>query len=200
MELTLLSCGIFKPELDTLVPMLQKELGLERLDIVYLPSGLHIEEKRLEAGILHALSGFDPKRTALLYGSMCHPEMARIAACSGAPFLAAPNCIDAFITREHKAALERGLNVHYLTAGWLRFWKDIFEGAPGWDPVSARMNLGVNDKAILLDSGCAPCTEEDLFELFEYIGLPIEVEPITLDYFQANVLEVCRRCYSQPMT
>ncbi|GHV84185.1 hypothetical protein AGMMS50212_15250 [Spirochaetia bacterium] len=129
---------------------------------------------------------------------MCHPEMQKIAAVNSiphndvaVPFLKVPNCIDVFLSPEKKHELDAGMNVHYMSAGWIKFWKDIFVGGPGWDPVTARMMLGVNDKIVILDTGCVTLSEEDIFEIFDYIQLPIEVEKITLDYFKNMIFELC---------
>jgi hypothetical protein len=196
-HLTILSCGIFKPELEKIFPDVQAELADTVLEIVYVPSALHQDEKKLEEGLRAALKKIDPaEKIVLLFGSMCHLEMTRIlsdAGFSGAYFLKTENCIDAFLPPKKKQELDGGLNIHYLSAGWIQFWQDIFAGGPGWDPVSARMALGVNDKAIILDTGCRALSDEELFEIFEYTQLPVEVEPISTDFFKANVLELCRR-------
>ncbi|GHV84183.1 hypothetical protein AGMMS50212_15230 [Spirochaetia bacterium] len=51
--------------------------------------------------------------------------------------------------------------------------------------------LGVNDKIVILDTGCVTLSEEDIFEIFDNIQLPIEVEKITLDYFKNMIFELC---------
>jgi hypothetical protein len=88
--------------------------------------------------------------------------------------------------------MENGKNVHFMTPGWIDFWKDIFTGKneKGWDPITARMNLGVNDKIILLDNGCTKITDEDVLEIFDYIDLPVEIEKIDLDYFLENARKI----------
>jgi hypothetical protein len=196
-HLTILSCGIFKPELEKIIPEVQAELADTVLKIVYVPSALHQDEKKLEEGLRAALKNFDlDEKIVVLFGCMCHHEMARIlsdAGFSGAPFLKMPNCIGAFLPPQKKQELDAGLNVHYMSAGWIQFWQDIFAGGPGWDPVSARMALGVNDKIIILDTGCRRLSDEELFEIFEYTQLPIEVEVISTDFFKTTVLELCKQ-------
>ncbi|GHU39572.1 hypothetical protein FACS1894190_04900 [Spirochaetia bacterium] len=196
MNLTIVSCKIFKDELEKILPALQKEISICKIDIQYLPAALHIDERKIEAGIKGAFGNLQGQNKVLLYGCMCHTNMGSVAGEN--LFLPMGNCIDSFITPKQKQEFENGLNIHYLTSGWVRFWKDIFAGKiDGWDPVTARMNLGVNDKALILDTGCLTITETDMFELFEYTGLSVEIASITLDYFTGNVIDLCKRFLNQ---
>ncbi|GMO24463.1 MAG: hypothetical protein Ta2B_03850 [Termitinemataceae bacterium] len=203
----IICCAIFKPELQEILPSLERELKAHlncdqnpiddeyQLHITYIPAALHDDNNKL----LHALSeelvntAGSRTKTVLLYGSMCHPDMCKITAEHNCVCFTPPNCIDVFMSKEKKQSFEKGLNVHFMTAGWIAFWKDIFSGENphGWDPITARMNLGVNDKIIILDSGCVQITDEDILEIFDYIQLPVEVEKLDLDYFKKNVLELC---------
>ncbi|GMO30307.1 MAG: hypothetical protein Ta2F_05730 [Termitinemataceae bacterium] len=190
MDMNIICCGIFKPELEKIIPKLEKEFPEYSLHVNYVASALHDDNNKLKEGINSAVCS--KVNTILMYGSMCHPQMEDIAKPQRSVYFKFPNCIDVFLSKEKKAELEQGLNVHFMTSGWIEFWKDIFEGknGNGWDPVTARINLGVNDKIIILDTGCKKLSDEDIFEIFDYIQLPIEVEKIQLDYFTQNVIDL----------
>lgn len=81
MDLPVLSCGIFQWELEHILPNLKEKLGEEIL-IKLLPPGLDVSEPKLEAAIAEGLASFNNRKTALLYGSMCHTNMAELAKAS----------------------------------------------------------------------------------------------------------------------
>jgi hypothetical protein len=192
MKLPLLSCGIFKYELEAIRPQLEQELGAE-LAARFLPPALDLNFNRLEESLRQDLS--DSKAsTALLYGCMCHPNMTALAKELNAVLPAPSNCLQMFISPERREQLENGETVFFLTLGGLRQWKDIYIDGHGWDDVDGRINFGYIDKIILLDSGAFQYSDEELFDFFEYTQTPIEVEPIDLEYFKNNVLAICRQC------
>ncbi|GMO60221.1 MAG: hypothetical protein Ta2G_20250 [Termitinemataceae bacterium] len=188
----IICCGIFKNEMMQILPLLPPSLDV---NITFLESALHDNENNLNAALDMVVNeiahngAHNEKKIAFFYGSMCHPDMCGIACACGAQCFSQANCIDVFLRNEEKQKLENGQNVHFMTSGWIEFWKDIFCGRNnnGWDSTTARINLGVNDKIILLDSGCTKITDEDVLEIFDYIDLPVEIEKITLDYFLENV-------------
>ncbi|MDR3149233.1 MAG: DUF1638 domain-containing protein [Oscillospiraceae bacterium] len=187
----LLSCGIFKYELEAIRPDLERELGTAIL-ADFLPPALDVNFNLLESALRGKLT--DAKEpAALLYGSMCHPNMPALTADLNAILPKPSNCMGMFVPPERLEQLSGGENIFFLTLGGLRQWKDIYLGGHGWDEVDARMNFGYIDRIILLDSGILEYSDEDLFEFFEFTQTPIEVEPINLDYFKANVIALCRQ-------
>jgi hypothetical protein len=187
----LLSCGIFKYELEAVRPDLERELGTAIL-ADFLPPALDVNFNLLESALRGKLTN-NKAPAALLYGSMCHPNMPALTACLNAILPKPSNCMGMFLPPERLEQLSGGENIFFLTLGGLRQWKDIYLGGHGWDEVDARMNFGYIDRIILLDSGILEYSDEDLFEFFEFTQTPIEVEPINLDYFKANVIALCRQ-------
>jgi hypothetical protein len=187
-----LSCGIFQPELERLLPEIMRELGGREIEVSFVPPALHVDYKKLKAGIMEGLAPFDGRATLLLFGSMCHPEISKIAGEHGAVHLRECNCIDAMLTPERKRELESAGRTFFLTAGWLQSWRDIFQQGQGWhDPVDARMNLGFYDQMLVLDSGVYEIKDEDLLDFFDYAQVPIDVEPIDLEHFKKTVVDIC---------
>jgi hypothetical protein len=44
---------------------------------------------------------------------------------------------------------------------------------------------------VVLDCGLFEITDEELFEFFEFTQVPVEVMPISLDYFRDLVFGLC---------
>ncbi|MDR1249814.1 MAG: DUF1638 domain-containing protein [Treponema sp.] len=209
LSIPVLSCGIYQTELDSILPELERELGVE-LSARYLPPALDVNETRLAAAIAEGLpeagsqepvgskepvGSWEPgsKKSLLLYGRMCHTDMAGITRGTGAVFPAAANCVEAFLSPERKREMDAAGNVYYLTMSGLKLWREIYQQGHGWDAVDARINFGSFDKIVALDCGLFEITEEALFDFFEFTQVPVEVEPITLDYFKGMILDLCRQ-------
>jgi hypothetical protein len=129
----------------------------------------------------------------LLYGRMCHTDMAGITKDTGVIYPRTSNCVEAFLSPEKKKEMDATGNVYYLTMGGLKLWREIYQQGHGWDAVDARINFGSFDKIVVLDCGLFEITDEALFEFFEFTQTPVEVMPISLDYFKGQVLGICRK-------
>ncbi|AEF86593.1 conserved hypothetical protein [Treponema primitia ZAS-2] len=191
MPLPVLSCGIYQLELEKLLPEIQKELGTE-LALRYLPPGLDVEDKKLEDAITQELGIFKEQKGLLLYGKMCHSNMPGIAGKVGALLPKAANCVEAFLSPEKKKEMDATGNVYYLTMSGLKLWREIYQQGHGWEAADARMNFGSFDKIVVLDCGLFEITDEALFDFFEFTQVPVELMPISLDYFKDMVLGLCR--------
>ena len=193
-----LSCGIYRLELEKILPEIQEELGAG-LSVNYLPPALDVNETRLAAAITEGLQALAGKpeagiRTAmLLYGRMCHTDMAGITKGSGVIYPQAANCVEAFLSPEKKKEIDATGNMYYLTMSGLKLWREIYQQGHGWDAVDARINFGSFDKIIVLDCGLFEITDEALFDFFEFTRVSVEVLPISLDYFKGQVLGICRK-------
>ncbi|GHV75833.1 hypothetical protein AGMMS49942_06540 [Spirochaetia bacterium] len=187
-----LSCGIYRLELEKILPEIQEELGAE-LAVNYLLPALDVNETHLAKAITEGLQAFGGKKSLLLYGRMCHTDMAGITKDSGAIYPRTANCVEAFLSPEKKKAMDATGNVYYLTMSGLKLWREIYQQGHGWDEVDARINFGSFDKIVVLDCGLFPITDEALFDFFEFTQTPVEVMPISLDYFKGVVLGICRK-------
>jgi hypothetical protein len=201
LSIPVLSCGIYQMELDSILPELEKELGVE-LRVNYLPPALDVNETRLAAAIAEGLpeaGSQEPgsKRSLLLYGRMCHTDMAGVTRGTGAVYPAAANCVEAFLSPERKREMDATGNVYYLTTSGLKLWREIYQQGHGWDAVDGRINFGSFDRIVVLDCGLFEITDEALFDFFEFTQVPIEVEPITLDYFKGVILDLCREIMAE---
>jgi hypothetical protein len=187
-----LSCGIYRLELEKILPEIQVEIGAD-LQINYLPPALDVNEKCLASAITEGLHALGGKKAMLLYGRMCHTNMAGITKDTGALYPRAANCVEAFLSPEKKKEMDAAGNVYYLTMSGLKLWREIYQQGHGWDAVDARINFGSFDKIVVLDCGLFEITDEELFDFFEFTQVPVEVMPISLDYFKGVVLDICRK-------
>ena len=87
----------------------------------------------------------------------------------------------------------------WFTPGWLRSWKAIFQNYLGWDRADANANFpGYYDKIIVLD-GLDLSDEymvnhaEEILELFDWTGLEVEFQPISLDRFKGLLTDALSR-------
>jgi hypothetical protein len=203
-SIPVLSCGIYQAELEKVLPEIEAELGAE-LRIRYLPPALDVNETRLAGAIAGELAerrgpeGEDAQPLLLLYGRMCHTDMAGLTRGTGALYPGAANCVEMFLGPEIKKELDATGNVYYLTMSGLRLWREIYQEGHGWDAVDARINFGSFDRILVLDCGLFEIADEELFEFFEFTQVPVEVFPITLDYFRSVVMDMCRKLLRQPL-
>ena len=196
----MIACGIFKWELEHILPEVERELE-EKIDAAILSPALDVSEAKLEKAAREAADGFGNQSCALLYGSMCHGNMEKLGeTCHGSVYPAPPNCAAIFLGPERKKELDEQGNFYYLTSGGLRLWRRIYREERGWDEADARMNFGYFEKIIVLDTGIFEITDEMLFEFFDFTQIPVEVEKLSLSHFKGMVLDVCQRLLAQRRT
>ena len=193
--ISILACGIFRPELERILPQLAEESGDPDLTLRFVEAALHVDDKRLKGGIeaeAEAMAQNECAPTALLYGRMCHPEMCQLAAKMDASLPKEANCIELLLDPRRKKELDESGEIFYMTGGWLASWQEIFRQGNRWDEVDARINFGRYDRILVLDAGCVEIDEETLFAFFDYTQTPVEVEPIDLTYFKDAVRNLIR--------
>jgi hypothetical protein len=193
-ELHIVACGIFQPELEQALKQINEESTLGRdLKITYLPPGLHVDYDQLKKGIIDALEEAIKDKTILLFGSMCHPELDEFAKQYHVVKFSPGNCIELILGHKRKEELEKNTKAFYLTPGWLQNWQDIFKRGQGWDKIDARHNFGFYDMILLLDTGVTEIKDEDLLDFFDYTQVPIETEYVGLAAFKQNILEALEK-------
>lgn len=197
MALRIVACGIFQPELEQVLKQISEEsMSDEDINVTYVAPALHVDNKKLKQGITHALDHVTEKKTVLLFGTMCHPELDEFTEKYHVVKLVPGNCIELILGKERQNELEKAAKVFYLTPGWLQNWHDIFQHGQGWDEIDARQNFGFYDKILLLDTGVSEFNDEDLLEFFEYTQVPIEIESVDLTIFKKNVVEALQKALS----
>ena len=202
----IVSCGMLHPELTHLM-----ETGfLNPRRILFTPPGLHAIPKRLEENLLKRLAQArewcPDQKIIVAYGKKCHISMddplkrvdtilqkagqgiVRVQGEYGYDMLAG------FEDRQ-RISEERQDKILWFTPGWLRSWKAIYQRYFGWDRADSNANFpGYYDKIIILD-GLDLSEEymthhaEEILELFDWTGLEVEFQTITLDRFKGLLVD-----------
>ena len=203
----LVACAILQPELSHL----QEEGFLDAKKIFYIPAGLHIKTERLEerltAQLQKALEICPPKKIIVVQGAKCFVSTddpyRRIddiigEQAVGIKRVQATYGYDMLAGREERDEIAVGGDegrVLWFTPGWLRNWKTIYQRYVGWDQADANANFpGYYDEIVVLDGlGIAETYQtervEEILELFDWTGLQVRCQPISLDRLKGLLLE-----------
>ena len=203
----LVACAILQPELSHL----QEEDFLDAKKVFYIPAGLHIKTERLEerltAQLQRALEVCPPEKIIVVQGAKCFvstddparriddiiheqdPRIKRVQAAYGYDMLAG---------KEERNEIAVGGDegrVLWFTPGWLRNWRTIYQRYVGWDQADANANFpGYYDEIVVLDAlGIAETYQtervEEILELFDWTGLQVRCQPISLARLKGLLLE-----------
>ena len=166
----IISCGIFKAELEYLAGQ-----GAIEGNILFLDSALHVNFDRLKEKLVQALeeSKEHGREIKVLYGN-CHPEMGRIMERYGARKIEALNCVEAIVGREEIKKINAEGKSFYLTAGWINNWETIF--AAGKADFNFDFSSLFKDykRVIVFDAGVIPIDEGKVEQFSRFAGLPVE--------------------------
>jgi hypothetical protein len=178
----LIACGIFRRELESVLS------AEKRMTVHWLDAALHADAGRMKAAFEQTIAEVMARptdRIRFLFGSGCHPDIGRIAEICGGRIPPVKNCLQAIIGPEKTRDLEANRTM-VVTPAWIDAWPAIMNGL-GWDAVDVRINLGRYDRILLLDAGLAPISDEAILSFYDLVQVPIEIEPIDLQYFETLV-------------
>jgi hypothetical protein len=181
MRINILSCGIFRPELDIAISEIREEFREHDIEITYLSPSLHIYSLKMEEELTENLDKIKHSKVLVLYGSMCHTELPRILRKYNALLPKEKNCIEIMLKPEIKNEMDKDGNINYLTTGWLKNWKEI-----------SACGTMIGDKIVYLDCGANLVSDEEILEFFDYANLPIETVKITLNNFKETIIKLCK--------
>jgi hypothetical protein len=198
---SIISCGMLHPEITHLI----KRGFMNPCGLFFTPPGLHAVPARLEEHLLKRLGQARKRcpddKIIVVYGSKCHvdadepqkrvdsilkasgPDIRRVQGEYGYDMLAG-------VEDRQRISGGRQDRILWFTLGWLRSWRTVFCRYFGWDSADANANFpGFYDRIIVLDSlglGEEYMTEhaEKILELFDWTGLEVEFQPVTLDRFK----------------
>jgi hypothetical protein len=173
----LVGCSVFRREFEHV-------LG-EEVEVDWLPSKLDVTPGKLDEALAAALA--EAPGAACLYGA-CSPDIDALLAERGGRRLPVKNCVEAFLSREERAAF--GDRAFIMTATLLKEWRSVYMDAMGWDEIDGRINFGMYDVIVLLDFGLEPIDDIDVLEFFDFTQTPIDIVPATLDRFRDLVREL----------
>ena len=197
----LISCGMLRPEITYLT-----ETGfLNSHHILFTPPGLHALPDKLEEHLLRrvtqARQWCSDEQIVVVYGKKCYVHaddpLKRVdsivqAAGQGIVRVQGDYGYDMLAGLKERQRISGGRQdkVLWFTLGWLKHWKVVYQKYFGWDSADANANFpGFYDRIVVLDSlGLEDeyTTEraEEILELFDWTGLEVEFQPITLGHFK----------------
>jgi hypothetical protein len=202
----IISCGMLHPELNHL-----REIGfLNPRRIYFTPPGLHAIPERLEQHLCSRLALArqlcSDHEIIVIYGKKCHVStedpykrvdtilqqasqmIVRVQGDYGYDMLAG------YADRQRISG-GRQDKILWFTTGWLKTWKTIYQKYFSWDDADANANFpGYYDKIIILDAlnlseEFMTNYPEQILELFDWTGLEVEFQPVTLDRFKGLLLD-----------
>ena len=203
-DVAIVSCGTVSLELNHL-----REQGfLDTEHILYTTPGLHEDVKDLERQLISRIEKAKTKadKVIVVYGGkFCYinadqptrtmqtiieeqgPQVARINA---------THCMDMVASEQEREQIAQemagGEKVWWMTPGWIKFRHQVFKG---WDKGLANENFPRHTGgAIVLDSlgyvdQYMAEKPEEFLEYSDWMGIPIQPYPLTLDRFKSLLSE-----------
>ena len=203
-EIAIVSCGTLSLELTHL-----KESGfLDARHIFYTTPGLHENPLELERQLLQRIGKAKEKADKVLViygGKFCYVNadaptrtMKKIIEEQG-PNVArvdASHCVDMLASEAEREKIVQemagGEKVWWMTPGWIKFRDHVFKG---WDKGLANENFPRHTGGAIVLDGIGYVERymaehpEEFLEYFDWMGIPIQACPITLDRFKTLLSE-----------
>jgi len=173
MPVVLVACKVLEREILNSLP---PDVGVE---VIWLDAGLHASLPRLEEALKAAIERSKPseRKTCLLYGQGCYPEIKSFLEKHGVAAFPVKNCIEALLGKD--APELKDTKTMIMTPGWVRAWPATIE-ALGWNEVDARINLGRYERILVIDAGIEPLTDEETLWFFDLVQVPLEIRKVDL--------------------
>jgi hypothetical protein len=180
-----ISCSIFRKEIEALQASGQLDLPVE-----YLNSMLHILPAKLETRLREALDSARARESdgnvVLAYGDCCG-HMDTFESGSGRARTQGINCCEIILGSETYKRLRRE-GAFFLMPEWALSWKQVFMGQLGLlGPCARTFMQEMHTRMIYLDTGLIPVPHEVLAEASEFLGLPVEILPVSLEPLLASL-------------
>jgi len=206
-DTNIVACGTLRPELTRLTD----DGRLDARRILYTGPGLHERQAELQAQLARQLERAAPDAgsTVVVYGERCFldardptrdTEAVIREVDPSAVRLDAAHCVDMLAGEAERRRLADSSRIYWLTPGWITFWDAIFTD---WDAAKANETFPQNEKALMLDGigfceAFASAEPERVLEISDWMGLPIEAAPVSLDRFYGLLVEAARRAAGEP--
>jgi hypothetical protein len=203
-DVAVVSCGTLSMELRHL----REDGFLDTNHLVFTTPGLHEDPRELERQLVQRIDEAKGKAEKVLVvygGKFCYVNaneplrtMQKIIEEQGPRVkrIQATHCMDMLASESERNAIAQevagGEKVWWMTSGWMRFRHQVFKG---WDQGLANENFPkhtggaiVLDAIGFVDQYMAEKPEEFL-EYSDWMGIPIQGYPVTLDRFKSLLLD-----------
>lgn len=178
-----ISCSIFRKEIEAL-----RASGKLDLPVDYLNSMLHLVPSKLEGQLEQALAAAQEsgQEVVLAYGDCCG-HMEEFGTQPGVHRTEGINCCEIVLGHETYRKLRRE-GAFFLMPEWALSWKKVFISQLGlMGPCAKSFMQEMHTKLIYLDTGVLPIPQAELAEASEFLGLPVEILPVSLEPLLANL-------------
>ncbi|MBW2093374.1 MAG: DUF1638 domain-containing protein [Deltaproteobacteria bacterium] len=210
-DIAIVACGTLSLELSHL----QREGFLDARHIFYNTPGLHEVPKELERQLIYRINKAKEKADKVLVvygGKFCYVNgddpyrtMKKIIEEQGANVLRidATHCMDMLASEEERERIAQevagGEKVWWMTPGWVKFRHYVFKG---WDQGLANENFPRHTGGAIVLDGIGYIDRymaerpEDFLEYSDWMGIPIQAYPITLDRLKSMLVAQANRLHN----
>lgn len=195
MKIGILACSVFEPELEKVLKNIKdKNLFEDDIEVTYLHFGLHTDLNKLEADVTSALDKLTVEydKVIVLYGSKCHYRFFDfLKKYNNLVTIKPANCLEAIIGDRVVESYVEGKNI-YLTSGWVEKFDQLNEFSNAVDNYDVINQFGMYENAIIGDTGIIEITDDMIFELYEKIQVPVEVEQVDINIFENLIIDAIK--------
>lgn len=193
MKINILACSVFELELEKVLKNIKdKNLFEDDIQVTYLHFGLHTDLDKLEECVTEALDKLTVEydKVIVLYGSKCHYRFFEfLKKYNNIVTIEPANCLEAIIGDKVVKSYVEGKDI-YLTAGWVEKFDELNKFSNAVDNYDVINQFGMYENAIIGNTGIIEITDDMIFELYEKIQIPIEVEDVDISIFE-NLIVNC---------
>jgi hypothetical protein len=180
-----ISCSIFRKEIEAL-----QASGQLDLPVTFLNSMLHMVPAKLETRlgeVLEASRRKNPDRDMVIAYGDCCGHMETFEAEPGTARTEGINCCEIVLGRDTYRRL-RQEGAFFLMPEWALSWRQVFVGQLGLlGPCAKSFMQEMHSRLIYLDTGLVPVPHAELAEASAFLGLPVEVLPVSLEPLLQNL-------------
>jgi hypothetical protein len=206
-DIAIVSCGTLTMELNHL----KKEGFLDTNHLFFTTPGLHEDIRELEHQLIERINKAKEKADKVLVvygGKFCYVNadeplrtMGKIIEEQGPGVtrIEATHCMDMIASHEEREKIAQemagGEKVWWMTPGWIRFRHKVFKG---WDQGLANENFPRHTGGAIVLDGIGYVDRymeehpEEFLEYSDWMGIPIQGYPVTLDRFKSLLLAQAR--------
>jgi hypothetical protein len=207
-DIAIVSCGTLSLELN----YLKKEGFLDAHSLFYTTPGLHQDIPELERQLIKRIKKAKEKidKVIVIYGGkFCYvniDEPTRLMQNiieeqeSGVVRINATHCMDMIASESEREKIAQemagGESVWWMTPGWIKFREEVFKG---WDKGLANENFPKHTGGAIVLDGIGYLDEfmaekpEEFLEYSDWMGIPIQPYPISLDRFKSLLVEQAKQ-------
>jgi hypothetical protein len=210
-DIAVVSCGTLSMELN----YLKKEGFLDTPHLFFTTPGLHEDVQELERQLVQRIHMARKKADKVLVmygGKFCYINadeptrtMQKIISEQGPKVsrIQATHCMDMIAGEAQREAIAQGIaggeKVWWMMPGWIKFRHKVFKG---WDKGLANENFPRHTGGAIVLDGIGYVDEymaehpEEFLEYSDWMGIPIQPYPVSLDRLKSLIVEQVRQLHS----